>query len=123
MVEYHYDVNTEAFKRADNRGKSLYVNITEAQRIISLLNLGYSISDIEGKVSLSSPQGTITTVKSFIRNYKQGNINMPTDAPAPVKVFDSITDGSRIDLLEERVTKLEMIQKESVLDKVKSWIK
>lgn len=123
MVEYYYDVNIEAFKRADNRGKPLYVNITEAQRIISLLDLGYSVSDVEGKVSLSSPHGTITTVKSFIRNYKQDNINMPTDAPAPVKVFDSISDANRIDLLEERVTKLEMIQNESVLDKVKSWIK
>lgn len=121
MANYKYDARAEVFKRTDNRGNPLKVNITEAQRIESLINLGYSTTAILNKVNLN--QGTASTVKNFIRNYNEGNIEIPTDAPAPVKVLDEITDSKRIDELEKRVTELELIQKESALDKVKKWIR
>lgn len=108
-MKYKYDVELEAFKRVDNRGKPLYINITEANRIINLLNLGHSVADINGKVALSNPKGTVTTINSFIRNYKEDNIILPDDAPAPVHVFDSLTDSNRLSKLEERVTNLENI--------------
>lgn len=111
-MKYIYDVEKECFKREDNRGKPLYVNITEAQKIALQLDLGYPLTQIEGKIALANPQGTATTIKSFIRNYKQGNIIMPEDAPVPVRIFDEMTDSTRIDNLEKRVSILENILSE-----------
>lgn len=133
MVNYNYDVNKEAFVRSDKRGRALYVNISEANRIISLLDLGHSITDIQMKVVLVNPKGTATTVKNFIKNYTEGKINMPENAPAPSKIFQSLTDNDRLNNLEERVSKLEEIiennnvisknDENSLTDKVKSWMK
>lgn len=111
MAKYEYDKKREVFVRKDKRGNHLAVNIVEAQRIVHFMNLGYSINDIQGKMNLVSPKGTASTVKSFIRNYLQGNIEMPDDAPAPSMVFDSMTDNDRLTALEERVTALENAQK------------
>ena len=140
MVKYYYDVQLEAFKREDNRGKPLYVNVTEANRIVNLINLGHSVPSIMSKVKLSNPLGTNTTVKSFIKNYHEGNITIPTDAPAPVRVFESLTDSDRLDAIENRMTDLENKfaeiksdcsctsfagagKNESKLMKVKKWLK
>ena len=132
MVKYNYNTEMEAFKRNDNRGKPLYVNITEAQRIVSLLELGYSVSDVCGKISLNNPKGTVTTIKSFIRNYNEGNITIPQDAPAPALLFDSVDDEARISELERRVSRLEKAmnncmcncnEEQSIGDKVKKWWK
>ena len=120
-MKYEYDINQEAFRREDHRGKPLYVNITEAERIINLLNLGYSVASINGKVALSNPKGTLTTLNSFIRNYKQGNIIMPENAPAPTRYYESMDDGNRLDELEKRVSELEKkINEESW---VKRWLR
>ena len=127
MVKYKYDVESECFRRVDNRGKPLWVNVTEAQSIALKLDLGYSITQIEGKVSLANPQGTVTTIRSFIKNYRAGNIEIPSDAPLPVRAFDEMSDSSRIDNLEKRVERLEDIfygtEEFDILGKVKSWIK
>lgn len=125
-MKYEYNVKLEAFKRIDNRGKPLFVNVIEANRIVHLLNLGYSISEITTKVTLSNPKGTATTLNSFIRNYKQGNIEIPTDVPSPRRQFESMTDNDRLNSLEERVIKLEKLmenRKETTFNKVKSWLK
>lgn len=140
-MKYKYDVDLEAFKRVDNRGKPLYVNIIEANRIINLLNLGHSVADINGKISLSNPKGTVTTINSFIRNYREDNIIMPEDAPVPSRVFDSLTESERIDALEDRIKNLEdrfseiksdcfcscfageSKDEESNIDKVKAWLR
>ena len=106
-MKYVYDVDRECFKRIDNRGKSLHVNITEANRIVNLLNLNYSVPAIINKVSLVDPQATQTTVKSFIRNYNEGNIEIPTDAPVPSRIFDEMTIEINYNDLEERVKSLE----------------
>ena len=129
MVKYNYNVEMEAFKREDNRGKAIYVNVAEAQRIVSMLELGYSVADICGKISLNSPKGSLTTIKSFIKNYKNGNIEIPKDAPAPSNIYDSVDNEVRLDELEKRVLRLEKIidsnesEKKSVADKVKLWWK
>lgn len=133
MVKYAYDVVSEVFKREDNRGNHLAVNIAEANRIISLLNLGYSVAEITLKVPLSSPKGTTSTVNSFIKNYRAGNIEMPENAPAPTQNLQSITDSERIDALEERVTRLENLfvpvdceceeyAEKSKIGKVREWL-
>lgn len=106
-MKYEYDITMEAFRREDKRGKPLYVNITEANRIVNLINLGYTVASITGKISLSNPKGTVTTLNSFIRNYKQGNIVMPDDAPAPTLYYESMDDNDRLDELEKRISELE----------------
>lgn len=129
MASYNYNPNKEAFVRDDKRGKPIYVNVTEAQRIVSLLDLGYSMADIENKIQLNNPKGTSTTVKSFVKNYKEGNIVLPENAPAPTQLFESMTDNDRIDRLEERVNMLEeklnsnTENDEGIIDKVKSWMR
>lgn len=133
MAEYYYDVHDEVFKRTDNRGNHLAVNVAEAQRIESLINLGYSEYKIQDKVVLSNPKASRSTINSFIKNLKAGNIHMPEDAPAPILMFDSLTDSERIDALEERISKLEEWIKDnnvisentekSLTNKVKSWIR
>jgi len=107
MANYEYDADIEMFRRTDNRGNHLAVNIYEAQRIVSLLNLGYSLSKIQNKVKLTNPKAGMSTLRSFIRNYEEGNIKIPEDAPAPSRVFDTISDSDRISKLEERVTLIE----------------
>ena len=112
MVTYEYDIEDEVFKRKINEndkkgGKSLYVNITEANKIISLVNLGYTIPVITKRVELSNPKAGSTTVRTFITRYKNGDIIIPKDAPAPSSVFESITDSDRLNALEKRVTDLE----------------
>ena len=130
MAKYHYNVEKEAFVREDNKGKPLYVNISEAQKIVLQLDLGYSVSSIEGKVALSNPKGTVTTIRSFIRNYKAGNIEIPSDAPAPARVFDDILESNKLEELEERIENLEDIISDittngglSFKEKVKEWLK
>ena len=133
MAKYHYDIEDEVFKREDNRGRHLAVNISEAQRIVTLINLGYSSYKIEKKVSLSNPKSGCTTIETFVNNYKKGNIELPENAPAPAKVFQSLTDNDRLSNLEERVGKLEewiehnnvilKTEEKSLTDKVKSWIR
>lgn len=112
MVKYEYDVESEVFKRVDNRGRHLYVNITEAQRIISLMNLGMNKTKIQSKVTLSHPMGTSSTIETFIKNYKNGNIIIPENAPAPKNIFDEFVEESRMDKLEERVKNLENLMAE-----------
>ena len=127
MANYKYDSQLEVFKRTDNRGNHLAVNISEAQRIISLLDLGYSASKIQNKIRLSNPKASTSTLNSFIRNYVDGNIFMPDDAPAPVRSLESISDNDRINRLEERVIELEKkvdgmtSEDKGLVGKAKSW--
>lgn len=133
MVKYLYNADLEAFRREDKKGKPLYINIIEANRIINLLELGHSVADINGKIALSNPKGTATTINSFIRNYKEDNIVIPENAPAPIHNFESLSDSSRISALEERVTDIENFingfsnaiskkKEESKKDKVRKWL-
>lgn len=133
MAEYYYDSNDEVFKRMDNRGNYLAINISEALRIIGLIDLGYSNYSIKNKVIISNPKCKSTTIDSFIRNYKNGNIIIPENAPAPTQLFESITVDDRINSLEKRVDELEELinnnnvisknSENSLSDKVKSWMK
>ena len=133
MAEYYYDADDEVFKRMDNRGNYLAINISEALRIVGLIDLGYSNYSIKNKVVISNPKCKSTTIDSFIKNYKNGNINMPENAPAPVHIFESIAEEDRLSELEKRVSRLEeMLENNNVIsengekslkDKVKSWIR
>lgn len=111
MARYEYDVKNEYFRRKIENGwrggKPFYVNITEANKIINLINLGYNTTEINDKVSLVNPKATATTIRNFVNKYKKGDILIPKDAPAPSIVYNSLTDSDRLTALEKRVTELE----------------
>lgn len=108
MVKYEYDIEVEGFRRVDRRGRILPINITEARRIASLIDLGWGVEAIHNKM-VYTQQVSKTTTRSFIKNYKEGNINLDGDYPAPVKVMEHMDTEAKLKELEERVNKLENI--------------
>ena len=130
MVKYSYDVEEECFKRNNTRGRPLYVNIIEAQRITHLVDLGAYTENIVEKVKLSNPKAGKSTVRTFIKNYKEDNVEMPSDAPVPARVFDEMKEESRVNALEKRVETLENIvgtlldepKSEGIIERIRTWI-
>lgn len=100
MVKYYYDVDTESFKRVDNRGNKLKINISEARRIESLLKLGYNPNSIYNKMDFTQKVG-ISTVRTFVKNLEAGNINLEGDYPAPSIILEEMSIESRIKKLED----------------------
>ena len=143
MVKYDYDVEKECFKRVDNRGRPLMINITEGKKVESMLNLGYPISQIYRKIDWVNDINE-TNLRTFVRNLQNGNIDVSGDYPAPRPVFEDLT----ISGLENRIEKLEEIVKnhedrfselksdcfisafadesneeKGIIDEVKSWMR
>ena len=112
MVKYEYNVDVEGFRRVDNRGKTLPINIIEARRIIALKNLGYSVQKIYNEMELNK-KISITTLRTFINNYKEGNISIEGDYPAPKKVMDEMALEERVAALERKLKECEEKRKES----------
>lgn len=106
MVKYEYDVDEEGFRRVDRRGRILPINITEGRRIASLVDLGWGVEAIHGKMVYIQPVSK-TTTRSFIKNYKEGNIDLDGDFPAPIKVMEHMDTEAKLNELEGRVKSLE----------------
>lgn len=100
MVKYVYDVETESFKRADNRGIKLKINISEARRIESLLTLGHNPNAIYNKMNFAQ-NVSITTLRTFIKNLEAGNIDLEGDYPAPSVIMQDMSMEARIKKLED----------------------
>ena len=98
----------------------------EAHRIMTMYNLGNSIGEIRNKIKFSNPRKvTESTIKNFIVNVENGNIELSDDMPVPINDVMEITLDERVLSLEQRVSVLEEMleNKESITDKVKSWIR
>ena len=124
-MKYKYDANRECFIREDGLGKKFYINSTEAHRIMNMYSLDNSIGEIRNKIQFNHPRKvTESTIKNFINNVKNGNIELTDDLPAPVEDVMNITMDDRIESLEQRMSVLEemVCNKKSFSDKVKSWI-
>lgn len=98
-MRYNYDSNLECFVREDGLGKKLWINSVEGQRIMTLHKLGNSISEIRNKITFNSRKVRESTIEAFIRNVKNGDIIIPSDAPMPVN--ESLTVEERIQKLED----------------------
>ncbi len=98
-MKYNYDSNLECFVREDGLGKKLWINSVEGQRIMTLHKLGNSISEIRNKITFNSRKVRESTIEAFIRNVKNGDIVIPSDAPMPVN--ESLTVEERIQRLED----------------------
>lgn len=131
MVKYKYDVDDEVFKRIDKRGYSLKVNIMEARRIKSLMDLGNGPYDIMRKIEFTN-NISITTLRTVMKNINEGNITLEGDYPAPTQQLKELDYDIRIRNLEKRVSLLELgncdcecesdENQTTIMDKVKGWI-
>lgn len=124
-MNYEYDINQECFIRSDGLGKKFFINSTEAHRIMNMYNLGNSIGEIRNKINFRNPSKvTESTIKNFINNVNKGNIDLSKVEPAPFVDVLEITLDERVESLEQRVSVLEdmLMNKQSLTDKVKSWI-
>ena len=123
-MKYEYNSSLECFEREDKLGKKFYINSNEAQRIVTMRELGYSIGRICAKIQFNSDKVYESTVANFLKNVDEGNIIVNGDYPAPKGVIKDLTVSDRLISLEERVSELEdKIRYESFTDKVKSWLK
>ena len=106
MVKYEYNVEQEVFRRADNRGVPLRVNIVEARRIKSMMDLGLKANTIIQKIDFVN-RISITTLRTIMNNIEKGNINLEGDYPIPTNSLADIDYDIRISNLERRVESLE----------------
>ena len=127
MVKYEYDPIAEGFRRTDNRGRILEINIAEARRIETLMNLGWSVDSIYEKIHFNG-NVTRTTCRSFIRNLKEGNITLEGDFPAPKELMENLDLEARVSKLESEIELLKQqhsnceCEESGFKGKVKSWI-
>ena len=125
-MKYKYDEKHEYFIREDGLGKKFYINSTEAHRIMTMYNLDNSIGEIRNKIHFKNPKKvTESTIKNFVNNVNKGNIDLSQVEPAPFDDVVEITLEDRVESLEQRVAVLEEMleNKQSLSDKVKSWIR
>ena len=138
-MRYNYNSELEAFQREDGLGKKIWINSVEAQRIVTLKELGYSIGEICSKIQFNSGKVYESTVINFLRNVDEGNIIVSNDYPAPKQVVRDLTIEEKYNNLENRVNELEARmseiksdcfitgfageKSEKSIDKVKSWLR
>lgn len=124
-MKYEYREDIEAFVRVDGLGKKLWINSSESQRIMTLYNLGNSVSEIRNKITFNSRKVSESTINNFINNVKNGDITIPDNDYVPV--CEDLTIEERISNLENRVHILESHDCKcetdgSIKSKVKSWM-
>lgn len=127
-MKYNYDVKTECFIREDGLGKKFHINITEARRIVTLHDLGNTISEIRNKIQFQSNKVSETTIKNFLKQVENGNIDLTGDYPAPSNVVFDLTTDERINQLEDRIKELEdkikdINPEKSLSERFKKWLK
>lgn len=126
-MKYEYNSGLGCFERSDGLGKKIWVNMSEAQRIITLRDLGNTIGEIQAKMNFTSNKATSYSVKTILNKYDDGSIIIDMSSPASNIQFEDMSMDARIMDLEERLSKLEKLvtdkKEESFTDKVKSWMR
>lgn len=124
-MKYNYNTKLGCFERSDGLGKKIWITMTEAQRIVTLRDLGNSLGEIQAKMNFVSSKATSSSVKTILAKYDEGNISIDMSVPAPDIQFKDMGIEERIDSLEKRLSKLEKLANEEngLIDKVKSWIR
>ena len=127
-MKYEYNSEIECFVREDGHGKKFHINSSEAQRIVTMRDLGYSAGKICAKIQFNSGKVYESTINNFLKNVDEGNIIVDKNYPAPKSVVEDLTVSDRITRLEERLSELEeiigidSIEKSSWSDKVRAWL-
>lgn len=122
-MKYNYNSDLECFEREDKLGKKLWVNNVEAQRIVTLYQLGNSIPMIRNKITFHSRKVTESTIENFLKNYHNGDIVLPDIDYVPVN--EDLTIEQRISNLESEVEELKglMSSDDSFTDKIRGLFK
>lgn len=122
MVKYKYNVEMEVFKRVDNRGPPLSVNIVEARRIKSMMDLGIKAPTIMKKINFVN-NISITTLRTIMNNIEKGNLMLDGDYPAPSQVMNDMGLEMRVTQLEKEVEELKKdTNGPGIKEKVKLWL-
>ena len=130
MVKYVYNVEQEVFRRVDNRGPPLKVNIIEARRIRGFMDLGTKAPTIHKKIDWVNPI-SMTTLRTVMKNIEEGNLELDGDYPAPIGQIHDMDVEARLNKLEMDVDELKRTNHQCICDdngpgfsdKVKKWLK
>lgn len=123
-MRYNYNATIGAFEREDKLGKKIWANMNEAQRVITLSDLGYSMGEIQSKVSFKSKKATGYTVRTILEKYESGDLEIDMNAPIPVEDYRDLTVEERLNDLERRLSVLEeSTVSESLSSKVRGLFK
>lgn len=102
-MKYNYDIHEEAFVREDKLGKKYWINMNEAQRIMTLHDLGYNPNQIGVRMQFNNKKVTISTIKNFIKQVEKGKIIIDMNAPASLTEVEDMSVDARISRLEENI--------------------
>ena len=127
-MRYEYNSSLECFEREDKLGKKFYINSNEAQRIVTMRDLGYSIGRICAKIQFNSDKVYESTVANFLKNVDEGNLIVSEDYPAPKNQFVELTLEERISRLEDEWSEFkERIEnptpRKDISERFKAWLK
>lgn len=127
MVKYEYRPDLEVFRRVDNRGPSLKINIVEARRIDSMMKLGIKAPTIMKKIDFVN-NISMTNLRTIMNNIDKGNLKLEGDYPAPTEDIKDMDIEMRITQLERDFQEFKEKHmnckcSESTFDKVKSWLR
>lgn len=127
-MKYNYNAGEECFVREDGLGKRFYINSSEAQRIITMRDLGYTIPKICSKMNFTSGKVYESTVRNFLKNVDDGDLIVSEDYPAPAHQIMELTLEDRLSRLENEFEEFKKkindpTPNESISNKVKSWLK
>lgn len=130
MVKYVYNVEQEVFRRVDNRGPPLKVNIIEARRIKNLMELGTKAPTIHKTIDFVNPI-SMTTLRTVMKNIDEGNLELDGDYPAPIGQIHDMDVEARLNKLEMDVNELKRTRHQcncngngpGITGKVKEWLK
>ena len=119
-MNWIYNSKLGCFERSDKVGKKLWVTMTEAQRIITLRDLGNSMGEIQAKMSFVSSKASSYSVKTILERYDNGELIIDMDVPVTDVEWNDLSYDSKINDLELRIKHLEDIISEN---KNESWWK
>ena len=127
-MKYNYNASEECFIREDGLGKKFHINSSEAQRILTMRDLGYTIPKICNKISFNSGKVYESTVKNFLKNVDNGDLVVSEDYPAPKQQVMELSFEDRLNRLESEFEEFkkkinDSTPDKSISDKVKSWLK
>ena len=104
----------------------------EAQRIITLNQLGYSRGEIQNKMTFKSKKATAYSVNTVIDKYLDGDLPIENVAVSDMDIEDDLTVEYRVQKLEERVKILEeklnapcvdgVESNKNIVERIRTWI-
>ena len=127
-MKYEYNADLECFVREDGLGKKIWINSSEAQRILTMRDLGYSIPKICNRIQFNSGKVYESSIKNFLKNVDNGNLIVSEDYPAPKNQLIELTLEERISRLEDEWSEFkERIEnpapRKDISERFKSWLK